>query len=318
MKHWIRNPHVSNARPPAVSSRWRAVAPIVVLVTGSALLAGCGQLHSGAVVGSAGAATSSAAATATTSLAVAANSGCVQASPVVQSALSVLTQLQHGAVTPAQARPSLATKLAGLETLARATPDDGLQESLANAYDAFTAFQAVMQHPNAPAYPGAFFNLLGTLSGFGRTCSVVDTGVANGAGGGAASTNTRLTRSATAHDASSWSLEVASTAPSPAMAGFTAAPSSASPTLKGSEQIGLWARALAGTPTVTLEVRELSGGAVVGTQQVTMKLDSTFRFGYLTYTVRQPGASRLSLTISAADLNPRDAFVVDDITMVRD
>lgn len=317
MKHWIRNPHVCNARPPTVSYRWRTVAPIVMLATGSALLAGCGQLHTGAVVDSAGAPTSSAAATATTSLAVAANSGCVQASPVVQSALNVLTQLQHGAVTPAQARPSLATKLARLETLARATPDDGLQESLANAYDTFTAFQAVMQNPNDPAYPGAFFNLLGTLSGFGRTCSVVDTGVASGTGGGAASDNTKLTRSATAHDAS-WSLEVASTAPSPAMAGFTAAPSSASPTLKGSEQIGLWARALAGAPTVTLEVHELSGSAVVGTQQVTMKLDSTFRFGYLTYTVRRPGASRLSLTISAADLGPRDAFLVDDITMVRD
>jgi hypothetical protein len=317
MKHWIRNPHVREARPPAVLAHWRTIAPIVMLATGSALLAGCGQLHSGAVTGSAGAATSSAAATASTNLAVAANSGCVQASPVVQSALSVLTQLQHGAVTPAQARPSLATKLADLETLARATPDDGLQESLANAYDAFTAFQAVMQNPNDPAYPGAFFNLLGTLSGFGRTCSVVDTGAASGAGGGAASVNTKLTRSATAHDAS-WSLEVASTAPSPAMAGFTAAPSSASPTLKGSEQIGLWARALAGTPTVTVEVRELSGSAVVGTQQVTMNLDSTFRFGYLTYMVRRPGASRLSLTISAADLGPRDAFLVDDITMVRD
>ena len=317
MKHWIRNPHVGKARPPTVLSRWRAAAPIVMLVTGSAMLAGCGQLHAGAVPGSAGAATSSAAATTTTNLAVAANSGCVQASPVVQSALSVLTQLQHGTVAPAQARPSLAAKLAGLETLARATPDDGLQESLANAYDAFTAFQAVMQNPNDPAYPGAFFNLLGTLSGFGRTCSVVDTGIANGAGGGAASANTRLTRSATAHDGS-WSLKVASTAPSPAIAGFTAAPSSASPTLKGSEQVGLWARALAGAPTVTLEVRELSGSAVVGTQQVTMKLDSTFRFGYLTYTVKQPGASRLSLTISAADLGPGDAFLVDDITMVRD
>lgn len=316
MKRRTNSQPAPNARPVLVLPMGRAAAAAVGLLIGTAVLVGCGQEIAGAGPGTAGAAPSNANVTA--NLAAAANSGCVQATPVVQSALGVLTQLQRRAVTPAQARSSLAAGLAQLEKLARATPDDVLQESLSNAYDAFTAFQAVMQNPNEPAYPSTFFNLLGTLSGFERTCSVVGTRVANGTGGGtAANVNTKLTRSATAHDAP-WSLQVTNTASSPATAGFTVAPSSVSPTLKGSEQIGLWARAIAGAPTVTLQVRELSGATIVGTQQVTMKLDSTFRFGYLTYKVRRPEASRLSVTISAAGLGPHGAFLVDDITIVRD
>ena len=160
-------------------------------VTGSALLAGCGQLHTGAATGSAGATTSSRRAPANTpTLAVAANSGCVQATPVVQSALGVLTAAaaRGGCACPGAARSP--PHWPDLERWPAPRPIDVLQESLANAYDAFTAFQAVMQDQNAPAYPGTFSNLLGTLSGFRRTCSVVDTGFANGTGGGAASANT--------------------------------------------------------------------------------------------------------------------------------
>jgi hypothetical protein len=307
------------ARGGPASPMRRAAAVVIALPISAAVLAGCGHLVVGAGPASAGAGPGSAAASAATANAAAAtNSGCAQAAPVVQSALSELTLLQHHAVTPAQARSSLASEVTVLERLSRATPDSVLQQSLANAYDAFTAFQAVMQNPNAPAYPDAFFNLLGTLSGFQRACSVVDSEVANGtSGGAAASVGTTLTRSATAHDAS-WSLQVTNKGTDAATAGFTDAPSSVSPTLKGSEQIGLWARALTGTPTVTLQVRELVGDTVVGTQQVTMKLDPTFRFEYLTYQVRRPGASRLSVTVSAASLAPSQAFLVDDVTIVRD
>jgi hypothetical protein len=316
MKRRINSQTAPDARPPMVLPMRRAAVAAAGLLISAAALAGCGREIAGAGPGAAGAAPSNANATA--SLAVAANSGCVEATPIVKGALGVLTRLQRKAVTPAQARSSLAAEVAQLERLARATPDDALQESLSNVYDAFTAFQAVMQNPSEPAYPSTFFNLRGTLAGFGRTCSVVDNSVASGAAGGAeAYANTKLTRSATAHGAP-WSLQVTNTATSPAMAGFTVAPSSVSPTLKGSVQIGLWARALTGAPTVTLRVRELSGSTVVGTQQVTMKLDSTFRFHYLTYTVMLPGASRLSVTVAAAGLHTQDAFFVDDITIVRD
>lgn len=297
----------------------RVAAAAIALPIGAAVLAGCGHLVMGAGPASAGAGQAGTAASAgTPTLAAAANAGCTQAAPVVQSALGELTRLQHHAVTPAQARSSLASEVTVLERLSRATPDSVLQESLANAYDAFTAFQAVMQNPNAPAYSDTFFNLLGTLSGFHRACSVVDSEVADGtSGGAAASAGTTLTRSATAHDAS-WSLQVTNKGTNAATAGFTDVPSSVSPTLKGSEQIGLWARALTGAPTVTVQVRELVGDTVIGTQQVTMKLDSTFRFGYLTYQVRRPGTSRLSVTVSAANLAPNQAFLVDDVTIVRD
>jgi hypothetical protein len=39
---------------------------------------------------------------------------------------------------------------------------------------------------------------------------------------------------------------------------------------------------------------------------------------HLTYRIRRPGASRLSVTVSAAGLAPGRAFLVDDITIVRD
>jgi hypothetical protein len=65
-------------------------------------------------------------------------------------------------------------------------------------------------------------------------------------------------------------------------------------------------------------VRELSGSTVVGSQQVRMKLDSAFRFVHLTYQIRRPGSSSLSITVVAADVAPGGAFLVDDITLVRD
>lgn len=133
----------------------------------------------------------------------------------------------------------------------------------------------------------------------------------------AASEDTALTRSATAHGAP-WSLQVANAGTSPAGVGFTDSPASVSTTLKGSVQIALWARAVTGAPTVTLQVRELSGDTVVGSQQVTTRLDSTFRLEYLTYQVKRPGGSSLSVTISAVGLLPREAFLVDNITIVRD
>jgi hypothetical protein len=306
---------VRNAGRPPASRRRRAATTALAVVAGAAVLAGCGHLVAGAQPASP--ATANAAAATAANLAAATNSDCVQATPVVASALGVLTPMRQGTVTAAAAG-TLATDMAGLENLVRATPSEILRLALANTYDAFTAFRAVMKNPNASAYLDTFDNLAGTLSGFHVTCSVVDPEVANGSSGGAAaSVNTSLTRSATAHDAP-WSLQVANTGTNAATAGFTDAPSSLSPTQKGSEQIGLWARALAGAPTATLQVRELVGDTLVGTQQVTMRLDSTFSFEYLTYQVRRPGASRLSVTISAAGLPPGGAYLVDNITIVRD
>jgi hypothetical protein len=310
---------------PAAWRRWRAAAvTAVAAVAGAAVLAGCGQEIPGAVPGPAAAA-------AAADLAAAANAGCVQATPVVASALSVLTQLRQGAVTAAAAGGTLSTEVAGLEKLVQTTPSEVLRLALANTDDAFTAFRAVMQNPNAPAYLDTFDNLAGTLSGFHVTCSVVDPQPAAGPRGATgpggleaadsavAATNdsTVLSRSATAHDAT-WSLQVANAGKSPAAVGFTEWPSWLSPTLKGSVQIALWARAVTGAPTITLQVRELSGSTVIGSRKVTIRLGPTFGFEYLAYQVRRPGASRLSVTISAPGVTPGGAFLVDNITIMRD
>ena len=322
------------ARGGPVSPMRRAAVAAISMFIGAAVLAGCGgalvvsdgSASAGAQLANAGAEPAGAgtgpsgtvSSAAIANPAAAANSGCAQAAPVVQSASGELTRLQHNVVTPAQARPSLASEMTTLEKLSRTTPDSVLQESLANAYDAFTAFQAVMTNPNMPDYPDIFFNLLGTLSGFQRTCSVLDLDIANGTSGGTSvSANTQISRSATRYDAP-FALQVANTGTNAATAGFTNAPASVWHTLKGSMQVGLWVRAVTGTPTVTLQVRELVGDTVIGTQQVTMKLDSAFRFEYLTYQIRRPGASRLSVTVSAAGLAPSQAFLVDDVAIVRD
>jgi len=290
--------------------RWRAAAAAVTAVTAAAVLTGWGHEVLGAQPGRAPA-------SAAPELAVAANSGCVQATPVIARALSVLAQLQHGAMTSAHARRQLAAGQAETGRLARTTSDDVLQENLAEASDAFAAFRPVMMDRNAPAYQNTFTDLAGKLTGFRRICSVGNSDFGSGTRGWAATGgNTALSRSTTAHGGH-WSLRVTNAGTSPAAAGLTDSPSWVSTTLKGSERIGLWARALTGTPTVTLRVLELSGGTVVGSQQVTMRLDSTFRFEGLTYQVRRPGASRLSVTVSAADLAPGEAYLVDDITIVR-
>lgn len=294
-------------------NRWgrrRAATAAATVAAGAFVLAGCGQQIYGAQAG--GAAAASAA-----KLAVAANAGCVRATPAVEQALGVLGRLQRGTVTAAQARRQLNAGLGGLERLARSTPADVLQESLQNAVDAFTAFRVVMSDRHAPAYRDTLTNLAGTLSGFPRTCSVAGRGSAAGPHSQvAASGNTVLTRSATGHDGQ-LGLRVANAGTSGATAGFTDSPTALSTTLEGSEQIGLWARALSGRPTLTLRVRELSDHTVVGSGRVTMTLGPAFRFGYLTYRVRRPGASRLSVTVSAAGLGHGGSFLVDDITIVR-
>jgi hypothetical protein len=289
----------------------RAAAAAVTAVISAAVLAGCGHQ----IAGSRSELTVTAAATA---VAFSANSGCVQAMPVVERALGVLRQLRRHAVTGADARRPLVAELAGLGRLVRATSDTVLQENLAEAADAFAAFRSVMLDRHAPAYQGTFANLAGTLTGFRRLCSVGNSGFETGTGGWAAvNGNTALSRSTTARDGY-WSLQVRNVAMSPAAAGFTDSPPWVSTTLKGSEQISLWARALSGAPRLTLQVRELSGAVVVGSRQVTMRLGSTFRFENLTYQIRRPGASRLSVTVSAAGLASGKAFLVDDITIVRD
>ena len=127
-----------------------------------------------------------------------------------------------------------------------------------------------------PGYADALSYLAGTLGGFRLTCSLVNPEFATGARGWAAVIPTMV---------------------------------------KGSEQIAVWARATSGTPLLTLRVRELVGGTVVGSQRATMRLASAFRFDYITYQVRRPGASKLSVTISAASLPPGGAILVDNVTI---
>jgi len=250
--------------------------------------------------------------------AVAANSGCVQATPVIGRALGVIKQLQRGKVTAAAARPVLAAAEADIGRLARTTSDDVLQQNLAETSDAFAAFLAVMHHPDTPIYQQTSAELAGQLAGFGRTCSVENAGFENGIGSWTPiNPGTMLSRSTTAHQGH-WSLKVTNAGNSPARAGFTDSPPLVASTLKGAEQVGLWARNLTGSHELTLRVRELSGSTVVGSRQVRMKLDSAFRFVHLTYQIRRPGSSRLSVTVSAAGLAPGGAFLVDDITMARD
>jgi hypothetical protein len=238
--------------------------------------------------------------------------------PVAEEALGVLRPLEHGAAVGAQAQRVLAADQAEVARLAHSTTDTALQEDLAQTSDAFTAFQAVMTNRNAPAYLDTLANLTGTLTGLGRVCSVGNPDFAAGTQGwAAANSNTALSRSPTTHTGR-WSLQVTNAGTSAGAAGFTDSPSWVSTTLKGSEQVGLWARAVTGTPTLTVQVQELSGSTVVGSRQVTMKLDSTFQFVALSYQVQRPGASKLNVTVSAADLAPGGAFLADDITIVHD
>jgi hypothetical protein len=304
---------VHSTGQPAARRRRRAVAAAaVVAAVGSAVLAGCGQETLAAQRAQAAAAATASAE------AVSGNSSCMTLMPVAEQALSVLRPLERGGLAGAQAQRLLAADQAEIGKLAHSTSDTALQEDLAQASDAFTAFQAVMMNRNAPAYPDTLANLSGTLTGLRRVCSVGNSDFGGGTQGwAAANSNTALSRSATAHTGR-WSLQVTNAGKNAGAAGFTDSPSWVSTTLKGSEQVGLWARAVTGTPTLTLQVQELSGGTVVGSRQVTMKLDSTFRFVDLSYQVQRPGASKLNVTVSAADLAPGGAFLADDITIVHD
>jgi hypothetical protein len=282
----------------------------VIAVAGSALLAGCGQETLAAQQAR------SAAAAAAIKVATAGNSGCVQATPVVDRALGVMGQLKRGPARATAAQRPLAASQTSISSLARTTSDDVLQENLAELADALAAFRTVMLDPSAPAYQQTYSDLAGKLAGFRRLCSVGNSGFETGnAGWAAANGNTVLSRSPTAHDGQ-WSLKISDAAGSSAATGFTDSPPWVPSTLRGSEQIGLWARALTGTPILTLQVREMSGSTLLGSQQVTMRLDTAFRFANLTYQVRRPG-SRLSVTVWATGLTPGGAALVDDITIVR-
>lgn len=209
--------------------------------------------------------------------ALSANSGCVKATPVVGNALGVVRQIQLGSIAAAGARGLLGAQQASLGTLTRATTEPVLQAYLAQTSDALTAYRAVMLNPGDPAYRDTFANLAGILAGFGRVCSVGSQNSATASGGWAA-------------------VPV---------------------TLKGPVQVGVHARAVSGTPTLTLQVQELSGSSILGSQQVTMPLDQTSSFASLTYRVQHPGASSLRVTVSVPGQAPGKDFTVNDITVVR-
>ena len=296
-----------------IPGRWIRGVTAAAAAASVALIAGCGHETAGAQQARAAAA----AAAAATASAVSGNVSCLQARPVTERALGILQHYQRGAVTGTQAPRELAAAQAGLERLARSTSDTVLQENLSEASDAFAAFRVVMTNRNAPAFPDTYADLEGKLTGFRRICSVGNAGFGTGTSGwAAASANTALSRSATGYEGKG-SLQVANAGKSPAAARFTDSPAWVPTTLKGSEQIGLWARAVTGTPMLTLQVRELAGSIVIASQQVTMRLGLAFHFVHLTYQVRRPGTSRLSVTVSAADVAPGAAFLVNNITIVR-
>jgi hypothetical protein len=234
-------------------------------VAGAALLAGCGY-----------ATQSASPAPVPPAAAVSASNGCARAAHVVGAARGVLAGLNKGSLPSGQARRLLGTDQAALGALARGTAEPVLQENLALAYDAVTAFRAVMRSPAMPAYQQTLATLTGTLAGFGRVCSVGAPGAATGPRG--------------------WTASAV--------------------TLRGSAQVGLWAHAVSGAPALTLQVTELSGKSVVGTQRVTMRLDRARHFETLTYHVRHPGASSLRVSVYAATTAPGERYVVDGLTVV--
>lgn len=251
-------------------------------------------------------------------IALAASSNCVQATPIVGNALGVLASLRAATLAPAAAQAQLARGLAPIEHLVLTTPDDVTRVALANIYDAFSVFQAFVLNSGAPGYQRAFSNFNGSLAGFHHACSVAGANTAKSApqdwatpdAGTLLSRPERTTGEARA-------LQVTNTHRAPGTAGFTDELSWAFPTSEGSEQVGLWARALRGRPVLTLLVRELSGTRLAGHGEVSLKLGARSRFEYLVYRVRRPGVSRLSVSIFAAHLPPGGAFVVDNISMVR-
>jgi hypothetical protein len=240
----------------------------------------------------------------------------VAATHVVATARGVLARLRRGSVTSASARGPLSAAQVALGQLAGVTLEPVLQEDLAEASDALAAFVAVILHPDEPAYQPTYANLAGTLAGFSRVCAVGNPDFMTGTvGWSATNASTTLSRSAVGHYGK-WSLQVTDSGAGRATAGLTDTPSWVPVTLKGAEQVGLWARASTGAPVLTLQVTEVSGGFVVGSGQVSVRLGPAFQFESLTYQVRSPGASSLHVTISAS-MAPGEAFLVDDITIVR-
>jgi len=242
----------------------------VAAVTAAALLAGCGYQ-------AAGTQRAQPAPPGPPAAALSASAGCAQAAPVVADARGVLQRLALGSVTAGQASRLLGGDQAALGKVARVTIEPVLQANLAEAFDAFAAYRAVMVNPDAPAYQQTLASLAGTLAGFGRVCAVGTPGAATRPGGWTAATVT----------------------------------------LKGSEEVGLWAHAVSGAPVLTLRVTEVSGGSVVGGQQVTMRLGRAPSFATLTYRVRHPGASSLRVSVSTTGAAPGETFVAGDVTVVR-
>jgi hypothetical protein len=251
--------------------------PLLVRMQRVALTVTGGLLLAGCGYQAVGAQEAQPTATAPPAGALSANSGCVKATPVVGNALDVVHQVNRGSIAAAGARRLLGAQQASLGTLTRATTEPVLQAYLAQTSDALSAYRAVMLNPGDPAYRDTLANLAGTLAGFGRVCSVGSQSSATASGGWAA-------------------MPV---------------------TLKGSVQVGLHARAVSGIPILTLRVQELSGGFVLGSEQVTVPLDQTSRFAGLTYRVRHPGASSLRVTVSVPGQAPGKGFTVNDITVVR-
>jgi hypothetical protein len=272
----------------------------------------------GACGGTAPAPRSRVAAATVPGIAASTNAACAKAPRLVAGVVDVLTRLQRGRLTPAAADPLLASQQSALGALVRGTTADVMQEVFTQLYDALSAFRATLNTPRTATYDDTRADLLGQAVGFRRSCPVSNFGFENGAGGWAAATGaSTLASSSTAKDGVA-GLQVTNGTSAPATVGFTSSPPWVASTLRGGADFSVWVRGVGGSATVTISVRELAGSTTVGTAAATVSAGPA---GYVLvdvpYRVHRPGATRLSVTVTAASVAPGAGFLADDAVIAR-
>jgi hypothetical protein len=237
-----------------------------------------------------------------------AGTACLKAIAVVSQVRHTMTQLDAKSIRPDRAATLLSHESAALSTIASTTTDETAPEAIQDVSDAVSAYANGDTNADLRSVAG------NAVLGFAAVCPVSDGSFESGVSGWVV-TGATLTRTPVAHDGawaglltSSRTRNGTTTATAPLTVTVTRA--------RSGYDIGLWARTDGKPVTLTLSVIETRRGAVAGSAQQAVTLNSSWQSVSLRYRVTSAGSS-VQVRVSVPSLPAGGSFEIDGVWALR-
>jgi hypothetical protein len=237
-----------------------------------------------------------------------AGTACLKAIAVVSEVRHTMAQLNAKSITPDRAATLLTHESAALSTIAAKTTDETAPEAIQDVSDAVSAYA------NGDTDADLRSVAANAVLGFAAVCPVSDGSFESGVSGWVV-TGAILTRTPVAHDGA-WAGLLTSSRTTTGSATATAPLAVTVTRARSGYDIGLWARTDGKPITLTLSVVETRRGAVAGSAQQSVTLNSSWQSVSLHYRIKSAGSS-VQVKLSVPDLPAAGSFAIDGVWALR-